>query len=348
MFVCWKSRKLQPHNDRSDAECVHDGPDRWSWTPIVAESVWTPAGSRRRTVLRPSPTIRSCCIQDAFVRVEWWNATAAKLELAMNERLGINLELIMSKLAERVPVPTDEDLLIHDFWPADTSWWHSYGYEAASHREDVARIARRLAVDQLRPGDGDWADALDAWQQAETAYVRGAWDEYVHWETAGLNSVGQAISKARTRTTTATASEHEWLRAFQEHVRRLDERRARREDEARRRSEEERRRREREAAEERRRAADEARRRSHARTRPSAGPRSIVDRMNNGSPRDWAELLGLTYPCTREVLKRAYRDAVMRHHPDRSGDTETMKAVNIAKDRLERELQWYWATSAVN
>ena len=77
--------------------------------------------SRRRTVFRPSPAIRSCCTQDSFVRVVWWNTTAATLERTMNERLGVDIELAMSKLAERVPLRTDEDLLIHDFWPTKRS-----------------------------------------------------------------------------------------------------------------------------------------------------------------------------------------------------------------------------------
>lgn len=41
MFVYWKTRKLLTYNDRSDTECLHNGPDRQSWTPIVANSVWT-------------------------------------------------------------------------------------------------------------------------------------------------------------------------------------------------------------------------------------------------------------------------------------------------------------------
>lgn len=70
--------------------------------------------------------------------------------------------------------------------------------------------------------------------------------------------------------------------------------------------------------------------------------------MNKGSPKDRAALFGLTYPCTREELKRAHREASLRHHPDRSGDPEMMKAVNIAKDLLEAELTWYWAICCAN
>lgn len=341
MFVHWKNRKLLPSNDRSDHECLHDGPDRWSWTPIVAESVWTPAGSRRQTVLRPSPVIRSCCVQDPFVRVGWWNATADALERAITEGLSLDIEFVMSKLAERVPVPTDEDLLVHDYWPDETPWWRWYGHDASNQRAEIQRWARRLAVEQLRPGDVDWEDAVSAWRRADEAFERGDWNEYVRHEKEGLESIGRAIPKALRRPAPYDICVDAWLGTFQEHVRRLDERRARREEEEARRRTEEERRRQREAEEERRRVADEQRwssRRSH-----SSGTRSVVDRMNNGDRGDWAEFLGVPFPCTREELKRAYWAAVRRHHPDHGGDTETMKAVNIAKRLLEKELSWQWA-----
>lgn len=347
MFVHWKTRKLLTYNDRSDTECLHKGPDRWSWTPIIAESVWTPSGPRRRTVLRPSPAIRSCCVSDPFVRVRWWNATAEALERAITDKLGIDIEHVMSKLGERVALPNDEDLLVHEFWPANTRWWTSYGYGAVDQREQVARSARRLAVDRLRPGDGDWEDALAAWEKAEAAFAIGNWNEYVRYERQGLEFIGRAIPKARQRPPPLDICASAWFETFQEHVRRLDERRAQREADDARRCADEKRRREREAEEEQRRTADERRRRARRDSGPSAGPRSVVDRMNTGSAKDWADLLGVTYPCARDELKRAHRAAVVRHHPDRGGDTEMMKAVNVAKDLLEKELAWHWAAGSV-
>jgi curved DNA-binding protein CbpA len=67
--------------------------------------------------------------------------------------------------------------------------------------------------------------------------------------------------------------------------------------------------------------------------------------MNNGSPKDWAVLLGVTLACSREALKRAHHDAALRHHPDRGGDSEVMKAANIAKARLEEVLEPLWTAS---
>jgi hypothetical protein len=338
MFVYWKRRELQPRNDRSDVECLHVGPGRWSWTPIVAESVWTPAGSRRRTVLRPSPAIRSCCRQDPIVRVRWWDATADILGAAKN----IDLERVISELAEWVPLPTQEEELIYRYWPHDRPWRHRRGGEAADHRAQLARTARRLAIDQLRPGDLEWEDALTAWHCADAAFERGDWAEYVRQEKEGLEFIGRAIAKAQKRAPGGAICVDAWLEAFQEHVRRLDDRRARREEEQVRRRAEEDRRRQRAAEEERRRAADEEQRRSSTRIHYSSRTQSVAERMNNGSPVDWAELLGVPFPCTPEELKRAHREAARRHHPDVGGDTEMMKAVNIAKERIEKQLEWYW------
>jgi len=39
-------------------------------------------------------------------------------------------------------------------------------------------------------------------------------------------------------------------------------------------------------------------------------------------------------PTTLEELKAQYRKLAMQHHPDRGGDTETMKAINAEYDRL--------------
>jgi hypothetical protein len=136
----------------------------------------------------------------------------------------------------------------------------------------------------------------------------------------------------------------EWLGVFHEHVRRLDERRVvRNEEEARRRAEEEARRRQREAEERPPRSARGAWRRTARPRTTSAGPRSIVDRIANGSPKDWADLLGVKPICSCEELRRAHRNAVLRHHPDRCGDEEMMKAVNLAQRRLGDMLEMYWA-----
>ena len=44
-------------------------------------------------------------------------------------------------------------------------------------------------------------------------------------------------------------------------------------------------------------------------------------------------------PETLEELKSMYRQLAMTHHPDRGGDTETMKAINAEYDLLFAELK---------
>lgn len=280
---------------------------------------------------------------DPIVRVRWWNATADILSTAK----GIDLERVMNQLAERVPLPTPEEEIVFDYWPHQSPWIGWPVEQAAAQRASVARTARRLAVDHLRPGDVDWEDAVSAWHTADAAFERGDWEAYVRYEREGLDFIGRAIPKARKRPAPANICADAWLESFQAHVRRLDERRAQREvEQARRRAEEDRRRRQ-QADEERRQAADEKRRRARG-TRSSTGTRSVVDRMNNGSPMDWAGLLGVGFPCTRHELKRAHREAVRKHHPDLGGDAEMMKAVNIAKEMLDGILEPIWTAQAVN
>jgi hypothetical protein len=44
--------------------------------------------------------------------------------------------------------------------------------------------------------------------------------------------------------------------------------------------------------------------------------------------------LGLTSQATAEEIKKAYRSAAQKHHPDKQGDPETFKAVQAAYDVL--------------
>jgi DnaJ-class molecular chaperone len=44
-------------------------------------------------------------------------------------------------------------------------------------------------------------------------------------------------------------------------------------------------------------------------------------------------------PQTLEELKAQYRKLAMQHHPDRGGDTETMKAINAEYDKLFPKLK---------
>lgn len=41
---------------------------------------------------------------------------------------------------------------------------------------------------------------------------------------------------------------------------------------------------------------------------------------------------------TKEELKKAYRKLAMKHHPDRGGDTETMKQINNEYEELSKRL----------
>ena len=50
-----------------------------------------------------------------------------------------------------------------------------------------------------------------------------------------------------------------------------------------------------------------------------------------------ARLLGLTLPCSRGQLQRAYRRQVRQHHPDRGGDVRVFHALQAAYEHLTSE-----------
>lgn len=51
------------------------------------------------------------------------------------------------------------------------------------------------------------------------------------------------------------------------------------------------------------------------------------------------ELLGVSLNVTLPVLEAAYRALSKQHHPDRGGNPETMKAINLAYARIKRTLR---------
>ncbi|KAA1466838.1 TPR-like protein [Dentipellis sp. KUC8613] len=62
---------------------------------------------------------------------------------------------------------------------------------------------------------------------------------------------------------------------------------------------------------------------------------------SDGLPTDHYEILGLSRECTEAEIKKAYRQAALKHHPDKGGNEETFKRVleayTILSDPVVRE-----------
>ncbi len=58
---------------------------------------------------------------------------------------------------------------------------------------------------------------------------------------------------------------------------------------------------------------------------------------------DIIQALAILCPAEKseEGLKKAYREACLRHHPDKGGDVEIMKLVNAAYDFLKKCSSWW-------
>ena len=56
--------------------------------------------------------------------------------------------------------------------------------------------------------------------------------------------------------------------------------------------------------------------------------------MKRGGITNYYELLGCDRAVTGEDLKKAYRKACLKHHPDKGGDEELFKEIQIAYDTL--------------
>ncbi|CAD7922480.1 unnamed protein product [Amoebophrya sp. A25] len=52
---------------------------------------------------------------------------------------------------------------------------------------------------------------------------------------------------------------------------------------------------------------------------------------------NYYELLGVGWDCSADDLKKAYKRAALKHHPDKGGDAETFKEVSIAYETLNDE-----------
>jgi hypothetical protein len=63
-------------------------------------------------------------------------------------------------------------------------------------------------------------------------------------------------------------------------------------------------------------------------------PPSVRPGAAQMSKADAARLLGVTLPATPEEIDAAFKQAALRHHPDRGGSTEMMAKVIQARDAL--------------
>ncbi|TFY61609.1 hypothetical protein EVG20_g6991 [Dentipellis fragilis] len=73
-----------------------------------------------------------------------------------------------------------------------------------------------------------------------------------------------------------------------------------------------------------------------------AEARSTATTPSDGKPMDHYKTLGLSRGCTEADIKKSYRQAALKHHPDKGGNEETFKRVleayTILLDPIERQL----------
>ena len=258
--------------------CEHRGAGRVAWTPSVVHAERRDGRPRQKLVHR-LPTLRSCCIKDAFCRAAWWYVVDRTIKFwkSINCFEGAYIvrdePAILAKLRAVVPPPTRagrRDFASYRRWRErehharcsliNPPWWRSQE-EAARRPDEAPDQARRRADDEWR--------RYEQSRQAAEASARLCADG---WGRRHPTELGERQERTR-------RAEADWARfeqAEREHearYRRWTEGQERRQEEERRRQEEERRRQEEERRQEERRGA--LRRRGGALRRRGEGLTSI-------------------------------------------------------------------------
>jgi DnaJ domain len=105
-------RSDQPAWKAKPIYCTHRGPGRIAWIPALvhAERI---DGKPRQKLLRRLPGIRSCCIDDRFIRAAWWQAIDDMVRFWREDADGEEAQFfardwkaMLAKLREVVPRPT--------------------------------------------------------------------------------------------------------------------------------------------------------------------------------------------------------------------------------------------------
>jgi hypothetical protein len=374
VFIVWKSRPVKgrkqvpflldnaPGREHPDCAawkplwCEHRGAGRVAWTALVVHAERRD-GKPRQKLLHRLPTIRSCCVADPLCRAAWWCAVEATIDswksscdfergyIARDERA------IRAKLRAVVPPPTRAGR--RDF--ATYRRWREREHHACRSkicpakrrsREEAARRPDEAPDRARRRADDEWHRHEQARRAAE-ASARDCADGWVR-----RPPVDRGERQERTR-----RAEADWARfeqAEREHearYRRWTEGQERRQEEERRRQEEEEWRRQKEEEERRRleeawRRLEEALRRVDElfrRWREEDGRSGRGQHDGAGGearsvpPSAAAALavLGLSYPCTRQEIKAAYRKSMLKCHPDVGGTNAEAARVNAAYEAVK-------------
>ncbi len=148
--TCWKPLR-----------CDHRGAGRVAWTPLVMLSERI-SGKPRQRLLHRLPTIRSCCIADAFNRAAWWHDVGLTIEgwevwrCEEGDYLIRDRSAILSRLREVVPRPTRAGARAFDAFrlPLEAArdagddeedrWWAEQAADQARRRgaEEAERLRR--------------------------------------------------------------------------------------------------------------------------------------------------------------------------------------------------------------
>ena len=158
--------------------CSHAGPGRVARTPLLVYARRV-GGRPRQELLDRLPTLRSCCMKDAFLLAAWWRAVEERMTAWENgdgveyRFLARDKGAILTKLRQVAPRPSragraaftafrlKKEAEAEQFWEdafdqlRGSAWWQVLGVSPTATEKETRAVYHRLVMQHHPDRGGD-------------------------------------------------------------------------------------------------------------------------------------------------------------------------------------------------